>query len=247
MLLMLLTACTGPEFGTWLFTREVTLADGTECLGDVQHNFVGAYAPIETGDDPSWTDTSTGDVSPELFFGRIEKTEAGAALIVGSEVLPGEERDDGTWLFYWTSSDSGRDDLTHVTGYVYGYTYDTARTLRIQGAFEAGTFSGSWESETSDIDAWTESDTWSEEAAAIVGGTGEIPSAEYLLRIDAGTGAEGAATNTQEAYDCGDAGCTLTVTESCAYRYTLTGTATDFTPEDSRWVEDAGQDAGNGS
>jgi hypothetical protein len=245
MLLMFLAACAGPEFGTWLFTKEVTLPDGTECLGDVQHNFVGAYEPIATGDDPSWTDTSTAEVSPELFFGRLEQTADGAALIVGTELLPGERRDDGSWLFYWTGSDSGRDDLTHVTGYAYAYTFDTASTLRVQGTFEGGTFTGAWESEYSDIDAWTESDTWSDEAAAIVGSTGEIPAADHLLRLDATTGAEAAATNTQAAYDCGEAGCTLTVTESCAYRYTLTGISTEFEPGDSRWVEDAGQAAGN--
>jgi len=245
MLFLLLAACANPGWGTWLFSKEVTPADGTECLSDVQHNFVGAYSPIAAGDDPSWTSTETGAYSPELFFARLEATDDGGALIVGTDVLPGARQDNGTWLFYWTNATTGSDDTAHVTGYSYAHTYESTATLRVQGTFEGGAFTGTWESETSELDQWTESDTWADEAAALVGTTGAIPAASYLLRTDATTGAESAATNSQAAYDCGEAGCTLTVTESCAYRYTLTGVTSESQPEDSRWVEDAGQSAGN--
>ena len=242
---MALTACAGPSWGTWMFTKEVTTATGDECLDDVIHNFVGAYEPIVAGDDPSWTEGDTGELSPEVFFGRVERTADGAVMIVGTDALPGEVQADGSWLFYWTNVSSGRDSLSHVTGYSFDHTYETATTLRVQGDLAGGTFTGAWEEETSAIDAWSESDTWADEAAAQVGGTGAIPSANYLLRIDTGTGAEESATNTQAEYDCGSAGCTLTVSSSCAYRYALTGQSTGFSADDSRWVEDAGQPAGD--
>lgn len=244
LLLPLLLACAPPMAGTWLFTKEVTLATGDECADDVIHNFVGAYEPILTGDDPSWTETDTGAQSAEVLFGRIEDTIDGAVLIIGSEALPGAPQDDGSWLFYWTGSSSGVDSLDHVTGYAFDHSYESTSTLRVQGTFAKGMFAGTFESETSGIDAWSESDTWSDEAAAIVTSTGSIPASSYLLRIDTG-GAESAAVNTQADYDCGENGCTLTVSEACAYRYVLTGVATDFRPDDSRWVEDAGQAAGD--
>lgn len=244
MLFALLVACAPPIDGTWLFTKEVTIATGYECTDDVIHNFVGAYEPIEAGDDPSWTETDSGDQSPEVFFGRIEETDAGAVLVIGTEALPGARQDDDSWLFYWTGSSAGAEGLDHVSGYTYDHSYESTTTLRVQGTFATGVFTGSFESETSGIDAWAESDTWTEEAAAIIGDTGNLPAADYLLRIDTG-GAEAAAANTKLEYDCGDAGCTLTASDACAYRYTLGGVATDFTPDDAGWVEDAGQLAGD--
>lgn len=226
-----------------MFEKAVTLPTGTECVDDVIHNVVGAYEPIEVGDDPSWTEEDSGQISPEVLFGRIEETAEGAVLVIGTEVLPGTLRDDGSWLFYWTNASSGAEGLDHVTGYTFDHSWDTSETLRVQGTLEKGVFTGTWEEETSTVDAWVESDTWSEEAAAQVGQNGEIPVGDHLLRIDTG-GAEGPANNAQLDYDCGEAGCTLTVSEACAYRYTLTGTATDFTPDDAGWVEDAGQPAG---
>jgi hypothetical protein len=243
MLLFTFLAC-APPMGTWMFTKEVTLPTGSECLDDVLHNFVGAYTPIEAGDDPAWTESTTGEVSAEVLFGRIEETDGGAVLVLGTEALPGRMGDDGTWLFYWTNSTSGADSLDHVTGYTFDHSYEGTDTVRVQGKFEADTFVGTWETESSALETWAESDTWADEAAAIVGGTGSIPSSTYLLRIDE-AGAEAAASNTQAAYDCGEAGCTLTVSASCAYRYTLEGVATGFEPDDARWVQDAGQAAGN--
>jgi hypothetical protein len=244
MLLILLSACAGPVYGTWMFTEDVTLPTGEECTDSVSHNFVGAYEPIAVGDDPSWTETDTGELSPEVFFGRVERTADGAVMIVGSDALPGTQLEDGSWLFFWTNTSTGSDSLDHVTGYAFDHSYTSSSTLRIAGTLQGSSFEGTWESETAANDAWTESDTWSDEAAGQVGSNGSIPASTYLLRID-DTGAESAATNSQLAYDCGDAGCTLTVQETCAYRYTLTGQATDFAPDDSRWVEDAGQAAGN--
>lgn len=244
MLLPFLVACASPMWGTWMFSKEVTLPTGDECTDDVIHNFVGAYEPITAGDDPSWTETDTGAQSEEVFFARVEQTADAAIMIIGTEALPGLIQEDGTWLFYWTSASEGTDGLDHVTGYAYDHAYESTSTLRVQGTLTGGHFTGTFETETFALDAWSESDTWSDEAAAIVGGTGALPSADYLLRIDAG-GAEGTATNTQAAYDCGETGCTLTVSDACAYRYALTGVSTDFVPDDSRWVEDAGQAAGD--
>lgn len=244
MLLPLLVACAPPMWGTWLFTKEVTLPTGQECTDDVIHNLVGAYEPIAPGDDPTWTETDTGSQSAEVFFARVEQTDGGAVMIVGEDALPGVEQDDGSWLFYWTNSSAGADGQNHTTGYDFDHSYESTSTLRVQGTMEAGSFVGTFETETFGIDAWAESDTWSEEAALLIGNTGNLPAADYLLRIDTG-GVEGAATNTREAFDCGETGCTLTVSEACAYRYALTGVATTFEPDDAGWVEDAGQPAGD--
>lgn len=244
MLLVLLGGC-APVWGTWMFTREVTLATGDECLDSISHNFVGAYEPITAGDDPAWTDTDTGEYSPEIFFARVEQTGDGAVFITGTgEALPGTRQDSGDWLFYWTNLTNSSEDTAHTTGYTYSHTGESTDTFRVQGTFTGDTFEGTWEQESSDYDTWTESDTWSDEAAATVGTTGAIPASTYLLVID-GTGAEVSASNAQATYDCGKTGCTLTVSSSCAYRYTLTGVATGFAGDDSRWVEDAGQAAGD--
>lgn len=243
MLLLSLVACGTPAWGTWMFTREITLATGEECTPVLSHNFIGAYEPITAGEDTAWTEFDEGEVSAEVFFGRLEQSEDGAVLILGTEALPGARQEDGTWLFYWTGSSSGSDGNSHATGYVYDHAFKNTSKLLIAGTLSGGAFTGTHETVTESIDTWTEFDVWSAEAAAYVGDTGAIPSGTYLSRIDA-AGAEVAATNAREAYDCGESGCTLSVTTACAYRYVLTGVATDFDPADSRWVEDAGQPAG---
>lgn len=244
MLLPLLFACAPPTWGTWMFTKEVTLPTGQECTEVTIHNLVGAYTPIAPGDDPTWAETDTGQLSGEVFFARVEQTADGAVMIVGDDALPGVEQDDGSWLFYWTNSSAGSDGLDHTTGYSFDHSYESTSTLRIEGTIDGGVFTGTHETETFAVDRWNESDTWSEEAALIIGENGEIPSDEHLLRIDTG-GTEGPATNGREAFDCGETGCTLTLSEACAYRYVLTGVATGFEADDAQWVEDAGQPAGD--
>jgi hypothetical protein len=244
MLLLLLTGCGTPLYGTWMFTTHMTLPTGDECTRSLSHNFIGAYEPVTADTDTGWVETDTGEESAEVSFGRIEKTATGAVMVLGTASLPGTQQDDGSWLFYWTNSTSGNLTDTHVSGYVFSHNYDSSSTLRISGTLEKGTFTGVYETEQANVDTWDEYDVWSEEAAVYVGEHGEIPSGDYLNRIDS-TGTEVAATNGRQDYDCGASGCTLTVSATCAYRYDFDGVATDFSPDDARWVQDAGQVAGN--
>ena len=248
MLFLHLLACGAatPAWGTWMFTRQVTLATGDECTNTVSHNFIGAYEPIVAGEDTAWTTGESAEYSPEVFFGRLEATaeEDGAVLILGTDALPGQRQGDGTWLFYWTRTDAGGDTTHHAVGYDYAHTYDSSTTLRISGDFAADAFEGTHETETQRTDTWSESDVWNTDAAVYVGENGEMPVGDWL-RVVGQDGLETNAGNARETYDCGESGCTLSVAPACAYRYTLTGVATSFAPDDSRWVEDAGQPSGN--
>ncbi len=241
--LLALSACAPPIDGTWMFTIGVTPDTGAECQTTLIHNLVGAYPPVEAGADPAWVTNATAEVSPELVFGRVETTGDGAAvLVLGDRALPGAREAEG-WAFWWDTATSGEDRDTHTTGYAWSDVWNTRSTLRVSGSFAAEGFSGRHETESEDRATWSESDTWSVEAAATVTDTGRIPSADYLLRAD-GAGGEVAATNGREAFDCGADGCALTVTTTCARIYTIEGVPTDFTPEDADWVAGAGQAAG---
>lgn len=243
LLLLSLIACGSPVAGTWMFTLDYTEPLGDECATTVTHNYLSAYTPAAAAEDLSWSATSTSDLSSQVFFGRIEDTESGAVLVIGTEAYPGVGGKSGAWDFSWTQSTAGEDHYTHVTGYSFVNTYEDASTTRISGTVKGGTFDGTFETEPSAIDAYTESDTWSDEAAAYVGTGGLTPAGTYLLKLDS-TGVEVAASNAQTAYDCSSESCTLTVQVGCSYSYDLHGELTDFVPDDSRWVEDAGQAAG---
>jgi hypothetical protein len=244
MLLVSLLGCASPVIGTWMFTRQVTPNTGDECTTSLTHNFVGAYEPIQPGEDTAWESATTGEYSPELFFGRVEQADGGdAVLIIGTAILPGTRGKGGEWAFTWTGSDDANETDTHISGYQYVHDSSTSEKLVIAGDFGGGEFSGSHDTETSSTGSWTENDVWSPEAAAYVGESGQIPASSYLLRIDT-NGAESAAYNAREAYDCGQSGCTMTRQQTCAYRYDLTAVMTTFDDDAAGWTEDASQEAG---
>ncbi len=241
-LLMVLPGCDGAD-GTWMFTRNLTVAVGDECTSGVTHDFVGAYEPTAAPADTSWTEADTAEVSSDVFFGRVDQEGKNAVLIVGSAAYPGAKQDDGSWVFSWDHTASGRESDTHASGYNYIYTYDTTNTSRVSGTFGHDGFTGTWEDSSQSVSSWTETDTWSDEVAATVGTTGRVPASSYLLKLDT-TGVEVAATNDYQTQDCDVTGCLLTVTTACAYTYDMTGQQTGFTPDDAQWTEDAGQGAG---
>lgn len=242
--LLMLTACAPSPWGTWMFHREVTVPTGEECATTITHNFTGAAEPTVVVDDSGWADTSAAELSEQVMFGRLEQDEVGGAiLILGGDALPGTSNDKGAWLFTWTGTTASTTGSTHASGYALDAAYDKSSTLRVAGAFESGTFDGTYEVETDEIARWSESDLWSEEAAGLIGEHGNIPTATYLVVSD-GAGGEIAAENSRAASECAADGCALTVESACATVNTLMGQLTDFTPDDARWVEDAGQPAG---
>lgn len=244
-MLLILLACAPIPSGTWMFTRVLTPDTGEECVDpSVSHNFLAASTPEEAEVATDWNEETSAEWSPEVFFGRLEATATGALLIIGSEVYPGEEDDAGDWTFYWTNSSSGNETDTHVSGYLFAYTYETSTTIRISGAFDKDQFVGTHETESSAVESWVETDTWSDEAAATITSTGQIPASTYLVTTD-DTGATVPAVNDQYAAECSDTSCTLLVNQACAYRYTLTGVLTELEGEDSRWAQEASQAAGN--
>lgn len=243
MLLVWLVGCGSSPLGTWLFFREVPEFVGDECATSVSHNFIGAYTPPELLQDLSWQSDSSSSVSEEVFFGRVEELGDGLVLIVGNDAYPGIEKGGGLFEFSWTGEDGDLVEQQHVTGYAFTADTLSTSTVRITGTFSKDGFLGNYDVETSTVASYQESDTWSAEAAAYVGTTGQIPASSYLLRLDS-TGAEAAAYNDQSAYDCSAVECFLTVQDGCAWRYPLTGEATELTPDDAGWADDAGQPAG---
>lgn len=245
MALLLLLACGAPTWGTWMFTKAVTVATGDECETSVTHNLAGATLPEEIAGDTGWVETSAAEVTPEVFFARVEEAGDGAVLITGEDAWPGARQDNGSWVFRWETGSTGQDDASHASGYAWHHVYASAAEVRITGDFAGDGFTGLHETESTTDGSWTESDTWSEEAAAYVGDNGEIPVGEHLVVVDGTTGTATAANNAREASECGDSGdCALTVHEGCLYSYTLTGKATEFSPDDAPWTSDAGQAAG---
>lgn len=253
-----LLACAQPVdlTGTWMFTRTLTPETGEECAAEEpEHNLDGAYAPGgaddpgDTGDtgtaeDP-WTGEEVQEDSPEVFFGRLEEDATGMLLVIGSAVYPGTATDEegGGWSFSWTRSSRSYSEGAHVSGYLYTASEDASLTVSVIGTFTEGTFTGVHATETTSTASWTESDTWSDEVAATLGTTGALPAASYLVRRD-GSGVESPAINDYATFDCADSDCYLDVSSACAYSYDLTGVWTGFTPEDARWVQDAGQPSG---
>lgn len=245
MILLTLACATNDLSGTWMFTRKLTPATGEECvIGDVSHNFTGASTPAPPEDTSTWTSDSTLEYSPEVFFGRLEVAGEGMVLILGTQSLPGAEKD-GKWSFAWTNETSGYEEEAEESGYLYSHSYDNASTLQVSGSFNKDTFDGSHETETTATERWTESDSWSEEVAAVIGTTGQIPVSSTLVLVD-GDGLESPISNDYQTFDCDDSDCTLSKVSSCLYHYELTGIRTEFSGEDARWVQGAGEAAGNG-
>lgn len=246
-MLILLLACKTELSGTWMFTRTLTALTGDECVtGDISHNFEGADPPIsaeDTGVDDNWTEEGSQELSPEVFFGRIEETSDVPVLIIGAEVYPGLSTGKDQWTFSWEGSTNASDEIAHASGYLYQSSSEQTATVRVAGTWANGTFTGTHETESINASRWTEADTWSDEVAATVSTTGYIPASTYLVRDD-GAGNLVPVSNDYASFDCTDADCTLSVRTSCAYYYDMTGVWTEFTPDDNRWVEDAGQTAG---
>jgi hypothetical protein len=247
MMILLSLACAGNDIaGTWMFTRTLTPATGDECVtGDVSHNFAGAYTPTPPDVSTDWTTDDQVTYSPEVFFGRIEADQNGMLLLLGSSVLVGTEKSKNDWEFSWTKETNDYGEESHVSGYLYTHSSDSTSTLKVSGTFGKDGFSGSHETDTTSTQRWTESDSWSEDVAATVGTTGQIPVSSVLVRVD-GSGNEVPVTNDYQSFDCDDSDCTLSEVASCVYRYDLTAVPTDFSPDDANWVQDAGEAAGNG-
>lgn len=242
LLLPLLFGCATPIWGVWMFTLALSPATGEECVTSISHNFAGAHEPVTAAADETWVSESTEEFSSQVFFGRLEEMGQSSVLILGNSALPGERKDDGTSMYAWESFDKGTDQVSHASGYAFSASYADESALRIAGTFNNDTFVGKYSTESTSLDQWNESDTWSDEAALTLGDRGSIPSAPYLVLTD-GAGVETPVVNIRQSYDCDSAGCTLSAETACGYSYELTGQATDFEADD-RWVRDAGQPAG---
>jgi hypothetical protein len=230
-----------------MFTREVVPPTGDECTDSVIHNFAGATVPEAQAGDTGWVEETTSEVSAEVFFGRLEQTtKDGAVLIVGDLAIPGALGADGGWVFQWDTTSAGNTTETHGSGYLYQFDHDVTETLRVEGTLAGELFDGLWETSSTALQKWDESDLWTAEAAAYVGDNGEMPVADWLVVTD-DTGAITGANNAREIAECGDGDlpCTLSITSTCVYRSALTGVATELSAEDAQWTEDAGQAAGS--
>ncbi len=242
MLFSLLLACATPIWGIWMFTLESAAPTGEECSASVSHNFAGAEEPEESDEETPWTEETTTEETPSVFFGRVEEAGQGLVLLVGTEVYPGTVGDDGITEFSWEGSESGSYKKTHASGYAYTNAYDDGSAQSVKGTFNNDAFAGTFSTSTTAFDKFDESDTWSDEAALAIGDQGAIPSSAYLILRD-GMGNIQPVVNTRGAYDCDSAGCTLTVESSCVFTYDLSGQLTDF-EDDDRWVREANQPAG---
>lgn len=244
LLSLLLAGCATTPWGTWAFTLAVTAPVGDECTTEVSHNYTGAHPAADTTvEDEAWESTSASSQSPQLFFGRLEAYGQGSMLIIGTEALPGTRNEDGSWTFAWEGETSTDATTAHASGYDYAAHEESTAATRIKGTFNNETFVGTYLPDTTSIQQWGESDTWSDEAAAYVGENGETPVGTWLF-LTGGDGVEVPANNGRAAYDCETADCALTIETACAYQYELTGQLSEFTSDDAGWTEGAGQPAG---
>lgn len=238
--------CLGGPWGVWLLEVPYVSEDAEECTEEVTHNFTGATVVEEEEDDGDYTSETTSDRSSSLLFVQIETNSKGEAILVANgEVYPGTETDSGGWVFEWVGTESNTQEDTYTSEYAYTAVTDAQETAAYSLTFEGKSLSGTLDS-TSLLDAaYTETDTWSEDASMFIGTQGDIPAATYLeVEGEGPRGGTSPASNAYDAEDCDDSSCELTVTSDCYTTRQVTGTLTGYTDESYDAVEDNQQRSG---
>lgn len=246
-----LAGCSSGIDGVW--SMQIPFSTAETCVTTLSHNFTGAteIGAGDTTEDDGWTETESDDRSNQLVFVQIETTgKDQGLLIMGAEAWPGIETSKGQWTFTWEGTQDSSSDATHDSGYEFTAAVNGTSLDEIQLALDGGIGGGTWTASTTFVQAWTESDSWSEELGFR---TGRIPSADYLEREATGgpggtagpTPTMEAAINDRDLSDC-DAGlCQLSITDQCDLAVDVTLLQTDYSTEDVyEYLDGTGQPFG---
>ncbi len=240
---LLLAGCGASPFGIWLFEIPSATDDDEDCTDSVSHNFTGAEA-VEEDSGGDYTSEITTERSGSLVLARIEATGEGQALmIIDNDVYPGTETRDGVWSFSWTGSQITDQADEHTQGYSYTWSGSSEMTENFVLTFGAQAVNGTYTVNTYDHDAYTETDSWSQQVAKYIGAEGLIPASRHLT-VSGPTG-DMPASNRYDDSDCDSAPCELAVASDCSVDLDFSGTLTAFT-EDEAYdaVGGAGQNPG---
>jgi hypothetical protein len=245
---LLLAGCSGSDGDAGIWAFELPYDDEYACEEVITHNFSNGYVSEDAlaGD---WTTDATTTLSPQLVFGQLETSGSGEGfLIIGTEAYPGVETDSG-WKFSWVGSYDSSETSSHTAGYDFSASVllnaEVSITMKITDAVATGT----WSSLDTIDNAWTESDTWDNQAVGLP--NGQIPSAQYLVHdFTEGKGKsqisiEGAPLpNTGIEAECSGT-CELAVTSSCTGSVDFTASEVDFEDESAyQYLDRTGQEPG---
>ena len=240
---LLFVGCGAGPFGIWMLEIPSATDDDQECTDGVTHNFTDATV-VEDNSSSDYTSELTQQRSNSLVLVRIEAIGEGqAVMIVGSEAFPGTETGEGSWSFAWTGSQVTDQLDEHVQGYSYTWSGSSEVTETFFLTVTKDTLTGTYTLDSFSDDAYTESDSWSDQVAKIVGSGGLIPASRHLTVP--GPKADMPASNRFDESDCDADTCELSVSSDCSASLDFTGTLTAFT-EDEAYdaVGGAGQNPG---
>ncbi|MCB9795800.1 MAG: hypothetical protein H6741_24150 [Alphaproteobacteria bacterium] len=238
-----LVGCQSIE-GVWHVYRAWEPIPDDACVDEITHNFTNLYTPEEETTEDPWTYSEVEERSDAEFFGTLFKSGDEYVFIVGNTIYEGVKQADGTYLFSADSYTQSTDGQTHSTGYMYRELEDSSAGFSMHVTFEGkALFNGTLDTEYVSMITWDESDNWSQELAETeIGNQGQIPSQNYFLREIEGNVVP--AFNQFDRADCTSDPCTITVTTSCSYGYSVTGHRTDLEWDDYEATGGAGQGAG---
>ena len=228
--------------GIWHFYLQYDQPADDQCVTDLLHNFNNVYTPEDTTTTSDWTTTTTEERSDAEFFGSIQKSGDAMILTIGTAVFEGSELSSNQWSFHATSYTTSSNRDSHVSGYAYTEESDEEADNFIEGLFDKGGFVGNTSSETTLVNTWTESDSWSAELSAEIGTSGRIPVSNYLLREFEGNIVP--IVNNYDRNDCSSDPCTLSETTECSTSWSMTAHITDLPPEGWDIVDGVSQGQG---
>ncbi len=230
LLFSLAPACSNDPTGTWLLSIQAQ-ADDTTCTEEITHNFTDAQEYADDADEDQYSSQQASEQSDWLTFAQITVEDKDhALLVVGGEAFPGYSSGGDTWVFSWVETETGSRVDQHPAGYDYSEdSYDeftSTWTMSLSGKTITGTLI---EDQYNDI-IYSESDTWTEEVAAELGISGQIPAGSYLEVELQGpsTSVWQAASNGYDSEDCDNIFCELRVQDTCTGSRTVNGTLTDY-------------------
>lgn len=236
-LLFLLGGCQSLD-GIWLLEFSFPV-EGDE-VTTVTHNFTGATERVDD-DETDWTEEESDTRSSTLVLAQLVETTDGMVLILDDAVFPGVEGASGAWTFSWTGSTEQQSERQHTSGYQYTADVLRQRETTIELTFDGGTVSGGRTDVVTVDSAWTESDTWTEEAGEAIG---DIPASAHLVRQQGED--EVGARNRRDDSDCDASPCVLEVVTERTSTFDVTGVWMDLADEGGAYTgyEDAGQAPG---
>lgn len=215
----------------------------TSCTTSLSHDFDDVWdsEATDTGEGP-WALTESSEESQAEFFAALAGSGEEHILLVNGDIYEGTE-EDNSWSFLLTQRERASSRRDHQSGYSSVLEATDEAEYRFAGELRRGVFTGTWTANTSSVDAYTESDSWSLELAAEMGTTGAIPSYNYLY-AENDFGLVEPLYNTYDQAECDTTPCALTVSTVCQTQFAFVAEQTDMALADWEALEGASQDYG---